>query len=286
MADESTTPSNLPFDAPLYAAFDHQDVFISYARPDKDKYIAPIANSLRERNVPFWLDELQIAWGDNFPMAINIGMRTSRFVLVCLSKDYCKRPWPETELSTALALQNNDGLKRLLPLILNSKDTVLETYPLLASYSYREYNADPEAIVSEICALLQRPEPNLQITVQAVHSGKRFRLIVPPRASTFWVLKQVQTQFQVTPDADFGAFVPFRLRFVLVDSRAKEYWENLPRERQRELLVVVHSKDGIRESTSEADSFDELGATTDAVFNVYAIEDQPPQILYDPPCMA
>jgi TIR domain len=112
-----------------------QDLFISHATADKERYILPLTNALLNRGVTFWLDSFEIGWGDNFVIKINDGLRSSRFGLVCLSKSFLARRWPETEMAAVIAIQYANGNKKVLPLILNSKAKIIETYPILAGHS-------------------------------------------------------------------------------------------------------------------------------------------------------
>ena len=258
-----------------------QDVFISHAGPDKSKYVIPIADSLAASGISFWLDSHSIQWGDNVPLMVNEGLRTSRFVLLCLSQNFCERPWPENELSSALATQNGHGQKKLLPLVLNSKERVFEQYPLLAGFAYREYSGDPADVTRDLKLLLnQKKSDNLRVTVRTIHTGKKFDLVVPPRVSNTWVMKHIATQFRLRPEADFGELVGLRVRYILVDARAREHWEKLPHERQRKIHVMIKVGDGFRESVSESDTFDALEIESGTVFNVYAIQDEPVKLLY------
>src|SRR5688572_4083776 len=89
------------------------DFFISHAGGDKERYVGPIVDAMTRIGLSLWLDDLEIAWGDNITMRLNAGLRDSRFVLLCLSKRFIERPWPETELAASLAMQNEDGSKRV-----------------------------------------------------------------------------------------------------------------------------------------------------------------------------
>ena len=116
------------------------DIFISHASADRPQYIYPLTDALVARDITFWLDEIEIGWGDNLVGKINEGLRAAKFALVCLSQNFLRRPWPEAEISSMLALQTSSGVKRVLPLILNSKDEVIQQYPLLAPLIYREFS--------------------------------------------------------------------------------------------------------------------------------------------------
>jgi TIR domain len=64
-----------------------QDLFISHATADKERYVLPLTDVLTNRGVTFWLDTFEIGWGDNFVIKINEGLRKSRFMLLCLSNN-------------------------------------------------------------------------------------------------------------------------------------------------------------------------------------------------------
>ncbi len=42
-----------------------QDVFISHASKDKVEYISPLVNAFSAKRVTYWLDTLEISWGDS-----------------------------------------------------------------------------------------------------------------------------------------------------------------------------------------------------------------------------
>lgn len=89
-----------------------QDLFVSHASADKLQYVQPLADAMTKRQITFWLDSVDIVWGDSVPLRVNEGLRRSRYVLLCLSRNYLDRPWPEAELASALAIQNQMGQKR------------------------------------------------------------------------------------------------------------------------------------------------------------------------------
>lgn len=163
-----------------------QDVFLSHASRDKRDYVNPLTAALKLRGVTFWLDSAEIAWGDNVTSKLNAGLRNSRYALVCLSAHFLERPWPEAELSAALSLQNTDGTKRVLPLILNARDRVLRHYPLIAGMAIREFSAGPKIIAEEIAAMVRRkekPRGAMRVTVESVHTDVQSNLDVTAKNS-------------------------------------------------------------------------------------------------------
>ena len=228
------------------------------------------------------MDSAEIGWGDSVPLKVNEGLRRSRYVLLCLSQHFLQRPWPEAELASALGSQNATGQKRVLPLILNSKELVLETYPLLASLSYKEYRDAPDTLADEIAGFVRstaKPPGHLNIVVESVHTGKLCNIDVSSRASVKWLADKAQSGLGVSDRADTGAYEPFRVKWVLIDTKVEDEWLLLPRRYKRELSAVVSTVDGTKFCTADRDRLSEIGVADGTVFHLYAIEDE----RYDPP---
>jgi len=263
-----------------------QDIFISHAGSDKERYIAPLAECLTKRQVTFWLDNIEVHWGDSIPLLINDGLRTSRHVLLCLSKAFLGRPWPEAELASTFAAQTTHGTRRLLPLILNSREQVLEHYPLLAPLMYKEYTDPPDLIAEDIAKIVRPAEPQdkkdsrLHVIVESVHSGKLCNVYVSPRASIRWLADQAQKGLGVSESADIGAPVAFRVRWFLVDANAERVWRHLSRWEQWPVHAVVQTAKGPRVIADDHDRLEAIGVQEGTVFHLYAIEDE----RYDLPC--
>jgi hypothetical protein len=254
-----------------------QDLFISHASADKARFIQPLVDRLEERKITFWLDSLTIGWGDSIPLKINEGLRLSRYVLLCLSKNFLKRPWPESELASAVMSQNATGQKRVLPLILDSKELVFQTYPLLAPLAYKEYPDSPDTLADEIASFVRpvaRPSDNLNVTVESIHTGKLCSIDVSPRVSLRWLTDRAQSGMGVSDRAETGAYQPFRVRWVLVDARAENEWRTLPRWRKRELSAVVSTASGPKFWETDSARLSDVGVVNGTVFHLYAIEDE------------
>ncbi len=57
-----------------------QDLFISHAGHDKAQYVGPLTDAFVEKGITFWLDNVEIGWGDSVTRKINEGLARSRFV--------------------------------------------------------------------------------------------------------------------------------------------------------------------------------------------------------------
>jgi TIR domain-containing protein len=260
-----------------------QDVFISHAGRDKEEYIQPLTDAFVEKGITFWLDNIEIGWGDSVTRKIDDGLARSRFVLLCLSRAFLRRRWPESELGAALSVQNDSGVKRVLPLILNDKDAVLARFPLLADLSFRDFSIGPAAIAEEISTLTGRPiqtPGELRIIVESVHTGKICSITASQRVSVGWLVDRAQKGMGVSDLADTGAYEPFYVRWVLVDTRAEAAWRKLPRSTQRRLHALVAKGEPVKSrkdlifSFSDRDRLGQIGIGNGAVFHMYAIEDE------------
>jgi hypothetical protein len=256
-----------------------QDVFLSHASADKAEYIEPLAAALARRGLTYWLDSREIAWGDSIALRINEGLRESRFGLLCLSERYLERPWPEHEFSALLAMQNAAGVKRVLPLILNSRDEILRRYPLIAGLAYREFAIGPDRLADEVSSLIgsrKRPRGYITVAIESVHTGHISHLAVPGRASVEYLLEKARVGVGLRTKLDTGGFQPYPIRWVLVDAQAGNRWGELSERDRCEAVCVVADGDQVRICRSSRHRLGEAGVTDGMVFNLYAVPDRGP----------
>ena len=92
------------------------DVFISYAREDREPFVISLVSSLRRLGLSVWYDEFNISPGDSIRSSIDEGIAKSRFGIVILSKNYFgkKKFWTKVELD-ALFTQEAPNKKVILP---------------------------------------------------------------------------------------------------------------------------------------------------------------------------
>ncbi len=152
-------------------------MFISYAGPDKQKYVMPLVAALRHKGITFWLDERNLSIGDSLTMGINEGLRRSRYVILCLSQAFLERPWPEAEMSAAMALQNNLGQKRLLPIVFDSPEEIFRCYPLLADKLYL-VGSDLGQVAEKVFNLLTGPDDILSKSRLVIDAEVSDRLVL------------------------------------------------------------------------------------------------------------
>jgi hypothetical protein len=109
------------------------DVFICHASEDKDEFVRPLAERLKENHIEVWYDEFSLKIGDSLRRSIDIGLSKSRYGIVVLSKNFFSKEWPQWELDGLVQRQNNAKANLILPIWHNiTKEEVLAFSPSLA----------------------------------------------------------------------------------------------------------------------------------------------------------
>ncbi len=108
------------------------DVFISYAKEDRDEIARPIAVGLRERGLRVWFDEFEVKAGQSLVETIGQGLASSRFGIVILSRNYVSKRWTLRELRGLFALEMGGRCVVLPVLHRMAPEDVLSVSPLLA----------------------------------------------------------------------------------------------------------------------------------------------------------
>ena len=160
-----------------------QDFFISHASEDKEQYIEPLARELSRRRLTYWLDTIEMSWGDLLALKINEGLAGSKHIVLCLSANFLDRPWPQAEMNAALTMQNKYGVKKVLPLILNSKELILQKYPIIGGLVYREFSEGIYKIGAGLASLATKssvPEGHIRVRVESIHTGQISDSVISP----------------------------------------------------------------------------------------------------------
>lgn len=130
--------------------------FLSHASEDKEQLVRPFARALEAAGIPHWLDEAEIGWGDSLTRKLNEGLRQSDYVIVFISDAFLGRGWPEAELGSAVAQENDEKVGRLLPIVATDWTKVVREYPLLRDKKHVKWSDGIDAIVKELKTLLSR----------------------------------------------------------------------------------------------------------------------------------
>jgi hypothetical protein len=90
------------------------DAFLSYSHHDSQA-VRSLFSRLQERSVSAWFAEQQIDVGDSITSKIQEGLSASRFLVVCLSRNFKRSTWCSAELGTQLAKEMREHTARVLP---------------------------------------------------------------------------------------------------------------------------------------------------------------------------
>jgi hypothetical protein len=253
-----------------------QDLFISHANADKQRYVTPLAEALKTRDVSYYLDNESSKWGDSFVANINDWFKNSRYTLVCLSQNFLSRQWTNTELEVALAERNEPARKKLLPLILNSKGEIFEALPIIKTLIYREFDAGVNSIADDLAQLVKgegSEDAPLRVTIESKHTGRMSYLKASPRESVAWLAQRARQSAGVKEEVDAGMAFTFKIRWVLVDKNAESAWHRLSVDEQLKVRAVVKSAEKIKVSyVFNEDRLEDLGVTDNVVFYLYGVD--------------
>jgi hypothetical protein len=90
------------------------DLFVSYASEDKEAFVRPLVETLRNAGLSVWWDEFALRLGDSLRRAIDHSLTNSRFGVVVVSPSFLAKDWPQRELDGLVALEVK-GRKVILP---------------------------------------------------------------------------------------------------------------------------------------------------------------------------
>ncbi len=147
--------------------FAQKDIFICHASEDKPDVVRPLVLSFEKEGISYWYDEAEIKWGDSITQKVNEGLRVSRYVIVVLSESFMRKNWPQRELNSALNIEASSGDVRVLPLLAGTNETkqhIINTYPILNDKSYLTWNYDTDAIINALKTRLAKTNTSLNKT--------------------------------------------------------------------------------------------------------------------------
>lgn len=91
-------------------------MFVCHASEDKDDFVRPLVERLREEHVEVWYDEFSLRVGDSLRRSIDVGLRQSLFGIVVLSPHFFEKQWSQWELDGLVARQNDGANDVILPI--------------------------------------------------------------------------------------------------------------------------------------------------------------------------
>ncbi|MGD0949935.1 MAG: toll/interleukin-1 receptor domain-containing protein [Candidatus Binatia bacterium] len=109
------------------------DVFISHASEDRDSFVQPFAEALRNLGVSVWYAEFSLHIGDSLSTSIDKGLAASRFGIVVISPHFIQKQWTKYELRGLVNREIEEEDRVILPIWHGvTKEQVLNFSPPLA----------------------------------------------------------------------------------------------------------------------------------------------------------
>jgi hypothetical protein len=131
------------------------DAFICHASEDKDEFVRPLAERLREEHVEVWYDEFSLKIGDSLRRSIDQGLANARFGIVVLSPAFFEKEWSQWELDGLVSRQNSAEPSVILPVWHRvSRDDVLAYSPSLADKLAGSSSAGLDAVVRQLVSVI------------------------------------------------------------------------------------------------------------------------------------
>lgn len=100
---------------------EYYDIFISYSHDD-EAAVGALAERLRQDGYRIWLDENELAGGDELVNVIAEGIERSSHIMVCLSENYLKSKWGDFEGVVGQTLSITDRRRKLIPIKIGECD--------------------------------------------------------------------------------------------------------------------------------------------------------------------
>lgn len=170
------------------------DVFICHASEDKDSFVRPLAEALKNSHLEVWYDEFSLVIGDSLRESIDKGLAKSRYGIVVLSKAFFQKKWPVRELNGLVARELSSESTVILPVwhSISAKD-ILEYSPPLADRKAVDTDKGLSFVCSELLKKLRPDESPLMVARdELIHYG-----LNPPVVTDEWWLDVVEASNRI-----------------------------------------------------------------------------------------
>lgn len=161
------------------------DAFISHASEDKEAFVRPLAEQLRDAHIEVWYDEFSLRVGDGLRRSIDRGLAQSRFGIVVLSPNFFEKHWSQWELDGLVSLQMGGSSTVILPIWLGlTRDDVVKYSPPLADKVALDADEGLDEIVRQLVEVI-RPRGSTLVVARDYLIEKGFK---PPVVTDDWWL--------------------------------------------------------------------------------------------------
>jgi hypothetical protein len=178
------------------------DVFICHASEDKEDFVRPLAERLKQQHIDVWYDEFSLSIGDSLTQKIDEGLAKSNFGIVVLSPNFFKKPWAKRELNGLTTREMVEKKNLILPIWHRvGVQEVMEYSPPLADKKAVSSGDGINAVLREITKKIKPEESPLIVARDHLISLG----IDPPLISDEWWLDIVEyKEFLKYPDTNAG----------------------------------------------------------------------------------
>ncbi len=122
------------------------DFFICHASKDKETYVKYLKLILDDIGATYWVDSVEISWGNNIENRINHGIKGSKFVILVITKYFLESKWTEYEIS-----KSTEYGAILLPIIIGNdiEKEAYKKFPTVESNKALKTNFDSTEFIKK-----------------------------------------------------------------------------------------------------------------------------------------
>lgn len=178
------------------------DVFICHASEDKEDFVRPLAERLRQQHLDVWYDEFSLTIGDSLTQKIDEGLSKSRFGIVVLSLNFFNKPWAKRELNGLTMREMVEKRNLILPIWHRvSVQEVAQYSPPLAD---KKATSSADGINALIRDLIKKIKPDDSPLIVARDHLISLDLDPPPISDEWWLDLVEYKEFLKFPDINAG----------------------------------------------------------------------------------
>lgn len=176
------------------------DVFICHASEDKDDFVRPLAEKLRQHHLEVWYDEFSLKIGDSLSQKIDEGLSRSRFGIVVLSVNFFLKPWAKRELSGLTSREMIEGKSLILPVWhrVTAQDVMQYSPPLADKLA----GSSSQGINALIRDLINKIKPDESPLIVARDCLTKLEVDAPPISDEWWLDVVEYKEFLKYPDTN------------------------------------------------------------------------------------